>query len=53
VDTRVIESAYVSDREDHKHCEGDRIVFAKRLMKNRKKPDQFLLPHGIPSDEWA
>jgi len=48
----VIESEYVSDRYDHKHFEGDRIVFAKLLMKNRKKPDQFLLPHGIPSDEW-
>jgi hypothetical protein len=20
-------------------------------MKNRKKPDKFLLPHGIPSDD--
>jgi len=48
----VIESEYVSDRSDHKHFEGDRIVFSKLVMKNRKKPDQFLLPHGIPSDEW-
>jgi len=21
------------------------------LMKDRKKPDKFLLPHGMPSDE--
>src|SRR5713101_5970475 len=47
----VIEPEQVSDRSDHEHLEGDRIVFSKLLMKKRKKPEKFLLPHGMPSDE--
>jgi hypothetical protein len=47
----VIEPEQVSDRSNHEHLEGDRIVFSKFLMKDRKKPDKFLLPHGMPSDE--
>jgi hypothetical protein len=49
----VIEPEHVSDRSNHAHLEGDRIVFSKFLMKDRKKPDKFLLPHGMPSDERA
>jgi len=41
----------VSDRSNHEHLEGDRIVFAKLVMKDRKKPEKFLLPHGMPSDD--
>src|SRR5882724_8695227 len=26
-------------------------MFSKLLMKKRKKPDKFLLPHGMPSDK--
>ena len=47
----VIESEQVRDRSNHEHLEGDRIVFAKLVMKDRKKPEQFLLPHGMPSDD--
>src|SRR2546422_5192963 len=47
----VIEPEHVSDRSNHEHLEGDRIVFAKLVMKDRKKPDKFLLPHGMPSDD--
>src|SRR5207245_2137000 len=41
----------VIEPENHEHLEGDRIVFSKLLMKDRKKPDKFLLPHGMPSDD--
>ena len=27
------------------------MVVSKLLMKNRKKPDTFLLPHGMPSND--
>src|SRR6266404_4546078 len=47
----VIEPKHVSDRSDHEHLEGDRIVFSKLVMKKRKKPEKFWLPHGMPSDE--
>jgi hypothetical protein len=47
----VIEPEQVSDRSNHEHLEGNRIVFAKLVMKDRKKPEKFLLPHGMPSDE--
>ena len=39
------------DRSNHEHLEGDRIVCAKLVLKDRKKPEKFLLPHGMPSDE--
>jgi len=47
----VIEPEQVRDRSNHEHLEGDRIVFAKLVMKDRKKPEKFLLPHGMPSDD--
>src|SRR2546430_4339364 len=47
----VIEPEHVSDRQHHEHLEGDRIVFAKLVMKDRKKPEKFWLPHGMPSDD--
>src|SRR5437870_13238074 len=49
----VIEPEHVSDRSNHEHLEGDRIVFSKLLMKDRKKPEKFWLPHGMPSDDRA
>ena len=49
----VIEPEHVSDRSHHAHLEGDRIVFAKLVMKDRKKPEKFWLPHGMPSDDRA
>src|SRR2546428_4621498 len=47
----VIEPEQVSDRSNHEHLEGDRIVFSKLVMKDRKKPEKFWLPHGMPSDD--
>ena len=47
----VIEPEQVRDRSNHEHLEGNRIVFAKLVMKDRKKPEKFLLPHGMPSDD--
>ncbi len=47
----IIESEQVSQCSGHEYLEGDEIIFSKLLMKNRKKPGKFLLPHGIPSDE--
>src|SRR5262252_3495827 len=47
----VIEPEQVSDRQNYEHFEGDRIVFSKLVMKDRKKPEKFLLPHGMPSDD--
>ena len=47
----VIEPEHVRDRSNHEHLEGDRIVFAKLMMKDRKKPEKFWLPHGMPSDD--
>src|SRR5882724_11027311 len=47
----VIKPEQVSDRSNHEHLEGDRIVFSKLVMKKRKKPEKFWLPHGMPSDE--
>src|SRR5262252_6275140 len=47
----VIEPEQVSDRQNYEHFEGDRIVFSKLVMKDRKKPDKFLLPHRVPSDD--
>ena len=47
----VIEPEHVRDRSNHAHLEGDRLVFAKLVMKDRKKPEKFLLPHEKPSDE--
>ena len=47
----VIEPEHVRDRSNHEHLEGDRLVCAKLVMKERTKPEQFLLPHGMPSDE--
>src|SRR5262249_32540562 len=47
----VIEPEHVRDRSNHEHLEGDRLVFSKLVMKDRQKPDKFLLPHGMPSDE--
>jgi hypothetical protein len=49
----VIEPEQVSDRSNHEHLEGDRIVFSKLVMKDRKKPEKFWLPHGMPSDDRA
>src|SRR2546422_6704496 len=49
----VREPEQVSDRSNHEHLEGDRIVFAKLVMKDRKKPEKFWLPHGMPSDDRA
>jgi hypothetical protein len=49
----VIEPEQVSDRSNHEHLEGDRIVFSKRVMQDRKKPEKFWLPHGMPSDDRA
>src|SRR6266446_6459914 len=49
----VIEPEHVSDRSNHEHLEGDRIVFSKLVMKDRKKPEKFWLPHGMPSDDRA
>src|SRR3989441_12538636 len=49
----VIEPEHVSDRSNHEHLEGNRIVFSKLLMKDRKKPEKFWLPHGMPSDDRA
>src|SRR6266571_517580 len=49
----VIEPEQVSDRSNHAHLEGDRIVFSKLVMKDRKKPEKFWLPHGMPSDDRA
>jgi hypothetical protein len=46
-----VEPEQVSHGSDHEPLEGDRIVFAKLLMKERKKPEKFLLPHGRPSDD--
>jgi len=42
-----------SDRSNHEHLEGDRIVVAKLVRKERKKPEKFWLPHGMPSDDRA
>jgi hypothetical protein len=47
----VREPEHVSDRSNHEHLEGDRIVFSKLVMKDRKKPEKFWLPHGMPSDD--
>src|SRR6266446_10545348 len=49
----VIEPEHVSDRSNHEHLEGDRIVFSKLVMKDRKKPEKFWLQHGMPSDDRA
>jgi hypothetical protein len=49
----IVEPEQVRDRSNYEYLEGNRIVFAKLLMKNRKKPDKFLLPHGMPSDDWS
>ena len=48
----VVEPEQVRQRSDHEYLEGDGIIFSKLLLKERKKPDKFLLPHGIPSDDW-
>jgi hypothetical protein len=48
---RIVEAKQVCYRSDHEHLEGDRIVGAKLVMKDGKKPDKFLLPHGMPSDD--
>jgi hypothetical protein len=47
----VIEPEHVRDCSNHEHLEGDRIVCAKLVMKEGKKPEKFLLPHGMPSDD--
>src|SRR3989442_13249723 len=47
----VIEPEHVSHGSNHEHLEGDRIVFSKLLIKERKKPEKFWLPHGRPSDD--
>jgi len=31
----------------------DNTVFSKLVMKDRKKPEKFWLPHGMPSDDRA
>jgi hypothetical protein len=49
----VIEPEHVRDRSNHAHLEGDRIVVAKLVMKERQKPEKFWLPPGMPSDERA
>src|SRR3989442_14139545 len=49
----VIEPEHVSHGSNHEHLEGDRIVFSKLLIKERKKPEKFWLPHGRPSDDRA
>jgi hypothetical protein len=43
----------VSHGSNHAHLEGDRIVFSKLVIKERKKPEKFWLPHGRPSDDRA
>ena len=47
----VIKPEHVCDRSNHERLEGDSIVFSELLMKDGKKPEKFLLPHGMPSDE--
>src|SRR2546422_11436297 len=47
---RVVEPKQVRHRSHHEDLEGDRIVFSEFLMKDRKKPEKFLPPHGMPSD---
>src|SRR2546422_465947 len=39
----VIEPEHVSDRSNHEHLEGDRIVFSKLLMKDRKKQEHSVI----------
>src|SRR5687768_4701961 len=41
----IIESQQVRYCLHHEDLKGDGIVFPKLLVKNRKKPDKFLLPH--------
>ena len=38
----VIEPEHVRDRSNHAHLEGDRLVFAKLVMKDRKKTREIL-----------
>jgi hypothetical protein len=47
----VVEPKQVGQRSHHEDLEGDGIVVSKLLMKNREKPDKFLLPHGMPSND--
>jgi hypothetical protein len=48
---RIVEAKPVCHGSDHEHLAGDRIICSKLVMKEGKKPDKFLLPHGIPSNE--
>jgi len=45
----MIEPEHVRDGSNHARLEGDGIVLAKRMIKKRKKPEKFSLPHGMPS----
>ena len=49
----VREPAHVRDRSNHAHLEGDRMVLSTLVLKDRKKPEQCWLPHGMPSDDRA
>jgi hypothetical protein len=47
----VIKPEHVCYGSNHERLEGDPIVFSELVMKDRKKPEKFLLPHGMPSDD--
>ena len=46
---RVVEPEQVRDGSNHEHFEGNRIVFAKLVVKKRKKPGKFLDCCVLPS----
>lgn len=42
---------HVGDGENHERLAGDPMVFAELVLKDRKKPEKCVRPHGMPSDE--
>jgi hypothetical protein len=47
----VIQPEHVCYGSNHARLEGDPMVFSELVMKDGKKPEKFLLPHGMPSDD--
>jgi len=50
---RIVKTEKMRKSSCHEHLESNALPLAKLLMKETEKPGKFLLPHGIPSDDWS